>query len=77
MSNQDYSNLKSSFNNKAVYTAFVNVLEKRQDAIVKYLLIAKDIGEVRKSQGAWYELERLKSLQEEINGAEKNGRTTE
>jgi hypothetical protein len=75
MSNLDFSNLKATLNNHQIYQAFLNVLEEKQAKLFTKLLNADNIEDVKFAQGAWFELERLKNLKEEVNGAEKNGRT--
>lgn len=73
MSKHDMSVLKSVFNNKQHVDAFVNVLSERQNVLVHRLLNAKTIEDVKQAQGAWFELETLKTLRDQIIGAEKNG----
>lgn len=73
MSKQDLSVLKSVFNNRQTIDAFKNVLSDKQAIIVTKLLSAKTIDEVKQYQGAWFELEKLKGIHEQIVGAEKNG----
>jgi hypothetical protein len=73
MSKHDLSYLKAPFNTKHINQAFVNILSEKQENIVKKLLKANDLNDVKLAQGAWFELEKLKTLVDEINGAEQNG----
>jgi hypothetical protein len=73
MSKQDLSDLKVIFNSKKHVEAFVNILSEKQKVLVNKLLNANTLEDVKKAQGAWFELENLKSLREQIVGAEKNG----
>lgn len=64
------SNLKHGFNDRVFNDAFVAYLSEKQKLILQNIITASDIKEVSKLQGQWQILEKLKSIRDEIKGAD-------
>ena len=62
------SQLKKLVNDKPLYDAFLEYIQKRIDAHTSQMVTSREDLDMKRAQGAVIELKRMFNLREEING---------